>query len=162
MSAHTYSEQDYTFGQMILTLRTTIGLTQEGLARLLHVSRRTVGGWEAGSSYPKAENLRAFIELCVQQQAFPSGREAEEITVLWHASHQKVLLDTQWLSTLLSQPRPDLALLPQAVEETKPLVWPLASSTPGSRVDWGEAFAVPTFYGREQELALWSRSAAGL
>ena len=42
-----YGERDYAFGQMILTLRTHIGLTQAGLAELLRVSRRAVAEWEA-------------------------------------------------------------------------------------------------------------------
>src|SRR6266849_7629290 len=53
-----YGERDYAFGQMMLTLRTHIGLTQAGLAELLHVSRRAVAEWEAGSAYPKAEHLK--------------------------------------------------------------------------------------------------------
>src|SRR6266568_2095961 len=50
---YSYRERDYAFGQMMLTLRTTIGLTQAGLADRLGVSRRAVAEWEAGSSYPK-------------------------------------------------------------------------------------------------------------
>jgi len=37
-----YRERDYAFGQAMLTLRTTIGLTQAGLADLLGLSRRAV------------------------------------------------------------------------------------------------------------------------
>ena len=80
------SERDYTFGQTMLTLRTEIGLTQAGLAEILHVSRRAVGDWEVGNSYPKAEHLKVFIELCVKQQAFPTGREVEAIRTLWEAA----------------------------------------------------------------------------
>ena len=54
----------------MLTLRTTIGLTQAGLAERLGVSRRAVAEWEAGSSYPKVERLTQLIELGVQQKAF--------------------------------------------------------------------------------------------
>src|ERR1700730_1828574 len=50
MKRSSYGEQDYAFGQAMLTLRTTIGLTQAGLARHLGVSRRAVGKWEVGSS----------------------------------------------------------------------------------------------------------------
>jgi hypothetical protein len=32
MKRYSYGERDYTFGQMMLTLRTNIGLTQAGLA----------------------------------------------------------------------------------------------------------------------------------
>jgi transcriptional regulator with XRE-family HTH domain len=50
----------------MLTLRTTIGLTQAGLAERLHVHRRAVAGWEAGSSYPKADHLKELITLGMQ------------------------------------------------------------------------------------------------
>src|SRR5215469_11069493 len=73
MKRSSYREQDYAFGQLMLTLRSRIGLTQAGLADQLHVSRRAVAEWEAGSAYPKADHLKAFIALCVRQQAFPAG-----------------------------------------------------------------------------------------
>ena len=47
-----YGERDYAFGQLMLTLRTNIGLTQAGLGDLLGVSRRAVGKWEAKISMP--------------------------------------------------------------------------------------------------------------
>ena len=96
---HTYGERDFAFGQAMLRLRTAIRLTQVELAQCLGVSRAAVLGWEAGSSYPKAERLKRFIALGVQLQAFPDGREEEEIRALWQAAHQKVLLDVPWLST---------------------------------------------------------------
>jgi transcriptional regulator with XRE-family HTH domain len=55
---HVYRERDYAFGQLVLTLRATIGLTQAGLAEPLGVSRRAVAEWEGGLSYPKAERLK--------------------------------------------------------------------------------------------------------
>ncbi len=103
MKRSTYAESDYAFGQVMLTLRTSIGLTQAGLAELLSVSRRAVGKWEAGSAYPKAGHLKALLAFAVNQQAFSAGNEEEEIRAFWKASHQKVLLDESWLSTLLSQ-----------------------------------------------------------
>src|SRR5438309_11696209 len=89
MKRSSYGERDYAFGQTMLTLRTNIGLTQAGLADLLGVSRRAVGEWEAGSSYPTSHHMQHVITLGVQQQAFPPGREAEEIRALWKAAHQK-------------------------------------------------------------------------
>jgi transcriptional regulator with XRE-family HTH domain len=83
MKRSLYGERDYAFGQMMLTLRAHISLTQAGLAELLGVSRRAVAEWEAGSAYPKAEHLKQVIALGVQQQAFPTGREAEQIRALW-------------------------------------------------------------------------------
>ncbi len=158
MKRYSYSERDYAFGQLMLRLRTTIGLTQAGLGDLLGVSRRAVAQWEAGSSYPIAERLKQLITLGVQQQAFPAGREEEEIRALWRAAHQKVLLDEAWLAALLGRPRPALTLLPPVL-----LAQPqrgevsAAEPKPAPRVDWGEALDVPTFYDREQELATLAR-----
>src|SRR5207245_5387521 len=152
MKRSSYGERDYTFGQAMLTLRTAIGLTQADLAEFLGVSRKAVGGWESGGSYPKAEHLKALLALAVQQETFPAGREAEEIRAFWQAAHQKVLLDESWLSALLSQPPSPPA--PRPVEELRSPVPVFAPPAGGPRVDWGDALDVPSFYGREQELAL--------
>src|SRR5437588_3741937 len=143
-----YGERDYAFGQAMLTLRTTIGLTQAGLANLLGVSRRAVGEWEVGSSYPKAKHLEEFIALGVQHQAFAAGREAEEIRAFWKAAHQKLLLDEQWLSALLARQCPPVASVrPLSVEQSSGTDHVSAPAAGGPRVEWGEALAVPTFYG---------------
>src|SRR5437667_3189813 len=146
---YSYSERDYAFGQLMLTLRTTIGLTQAGLADRLGVSRRAVAEWEAGLSYPKAERLKQLIELGMQQHAFPAEREAEEIRALWRAAHQKVLLDEAWLGDLLAPPQP-IPLFPQV----SPPV-PHAGSEPAAfpRIDWVEALDTSHFAGREVEVA---------
>src|SRR6266852_4466549 len=158
MKRFSYSERDYAFGQIMLTLRTNIGLTQAGLGDLLGVSRRAVARWEAGSSYPTVERLKQLLTLCVQQQAFPAGREAEEIRALWHAAHQKLLLDEAWLAALLGRPRPALTLLPPVpLEAPRPGELSAAQPAPGPRLDWGEALDVPSFYDREQELATLAR-----
>jgi transcriptional regulator with XRE-family HTH domain len=103
MKGYSYRDRDYAFGQTILTLRTKIGLTQTELADVLGVTRRAVGDWEGGLTYPKAEHLKQFVVLAIEQQAFPAGREAEEVHALWQAARQKVLLDEAWLGTLLPQ-----------------------------------------------------------
>src|SRR2546425_7312429 len=158
MKRFSYSEPDYAFGQIMLTLRTTIGLTQAGLGERLRVSRRAVARWEAGSSYPTVERLKQLITLGVQQQAFPAGREEEEIRALWHAAHQKVLLDEAWLAALLGGPRPALTLLPSVpLAQPQRGELPAAEPKPAPRVDWGEALDVPSFYDREQELATLAR-----
>ena len=138
MGQSSYREQDYAFGQMMLTLRTTLGLTQEGLAAYLDVSRRAVGAWEAGSKYPNPHHLKQLIALAIQQHAFPVGEEAEIIRSLWRAAHQKVLLDERWLAGLL------------AFSSNEPNPQP-APQYPDRRVDWGGALAIPHFYGREWE-----------
>src|SRR5437879_1545246 len=154
MKRSSYGERDYGFGQAMLTLRTAIGLTQAGLAEFLGISRKAVGGWESGRSYPEADHLRALLTLAVQQGTFPAGREAEEMRAFWKAAHQKVLLDESWLSALLSQhPRPLERMVPPSIDVTGDATPTLAAPASGPRVEWGEALDVPTFYGREGELA---------
>jgi transcriptional regulator with XRE-family HTH domain len=155
---YSYAERDYTFGQVMLTLRTSLGLTQVGLADLLGVSRRAVAEWEAGSSYPKADHLKQLIAVGIRASAFASGNEAEEIRTLWKAAHQKVLLDDLWLQGLLGQPPPPLSLLaPLPDEQTSETGRVTAPLVGVQRVDWGKALAVPTFYGREWEMDLLTR-----
>src|SRR5947209_1991901 len=153
MKGSSYRDRDYAFGQAMLTLRTAIGLTQAGLARHLGISRKAVGEWEAGLTYPKAEYLKAFIALAAQQQAFPLGREEEEIRAFWHAAHQKVLLDEAWLGKLLL--RAEVCPLSRPTEETIGMTSVLAPPARGGpRVDWGDAPTVTTFFGREWEQTL--------
>ncbi len=173
MPRHSYRERDYPFGQAMFKLRTSMGLTQAGLADLLGVSRRAIGEWEGGLNYPKAEHFKHFLELCVQQHVFAPGREEEEIRALWKTAHQRVLIDEAWLADVLTQQ----STPPSPVEEagsaavvTTPPASPInlvqashpgySSSPAGSRVpsargprlDWGDALDVPSLYGREQEL----------
>ncbi len=154
MKKSSYSERDYAFGEMMQMLRTNIGLTQAELADRLGISRRAVAEWEGGSAYPKANHLKEVIALGVQQQAFAAGREAEEIRALWQAAHQKVLLNELWLQGLLSKQRPPLSFVaPQSVQETRAGEQAMARPALERRVDWGEALAVPSFYGRGREVA---------
>jgi transcriptional regulator with XRE-family HTH domain len=134
-----YRNHDYGFGQAILTLRKKIGLTQIRLADFLGVSRRAIGDWEAGNSYPKPEHLEELIALAIEQHAFPAGREAEEIRNFWQAAGQKVLLDEAWLAERLLAG----SKATQAIQEVE-----------GTRLNWGDAQVAPTFYGREWELNL--------
>src|SRR2546421_1283101 len=182
MRRSSYGERDYAFGELILSLRSAIGLTQAGLARHLSISRQAVVGWEAGSSYPKATHLKALLALAVQEQVFPVGHEEEEIRALWKAAHQKVLLDETWLSVLLSQPPAPSAQVaveqnggaqvgstPTASQTSLALVSPPGQRPPpagpvasraeafsGPLLDWGDALDVPSFFGRQGELATLS------
>jgi transcriptional regulator with XRE-family HTH domain len=119
MKRFSYSERDYAFGQAMLTLRTAVGLTQADLAERLRVSRKAIGRWEGGSSYPKAEHLKALLAFAVEQHAFPAGREEEEVRAFWQVARQKVSLDEPWLQGLLGTQRPRLALVaPRPIEQT--------------------------------------------
>ena len=110
------------------------------------------------------------------------GHEEEEIRALWKAAHQKVLLDETWLSVLLSQPpapsaqisveqsggaqvgstptppQTSLALVSPPGQRPPP-AGPVASSAEafsGPLLDWGDALDVPSFFGRQGELATLS------
>jgi len=159
MRVSSYRERDYAFGQVMLTLRTRLGLTQTELAGILGVRRRAVIDWEGGLTYPKADHLKQFVVLAIERQAWPFGREAEEVRALWQAARQKVLLDEAWLGELLSHIQAPPASQP--AEETSVTAPPpdaLASASRGGpRLDWGDAPDVASFYGREWELDLLSQ-----
>src|SRR5260370_38277299 len=77
VKSYSYRERDYAFGQMILTLRTHIGLTQEGLGERLGGARRAVAHSEAGLNYPDKEHLLPLIAPVVPHRVFPPGQRAE-------------------------------------------------------------------------------------
>src|SRR5713226_5737616 len=144
MKRSSYGEPDYAFGQAMLTLRTAIRLTQAGVAEHLGVSRKAVGEWEAGLNYPQAAHLKAFIALVVEKQAFPAGREEEEIRVLWQEARRKVPLDEAWLGGLLS--REEIPHVSQLAVETSGTMSVLAPPARGGpHVDWADALTVTTF-----------------
>lgn len=142
MKRGSYRENDYSFGQTMLTLRSAIGLTQAGLAEILGVSRQSVVEWEAGSKYPKAKHLQAFIVLALQHKAFPAGRELDAIRELWKASHQKVLLDESSLFALSNAEAP-----------IKPAVPAVSGIKRSAQRSLGFPFQPTNFIGRGDELA---------
>ncbi len=119
MKRSRYGEPDYAFGQLMLTLRTHMGLTQASLAKLLGVSRRAVSTWELGSNYPASAHLKELIVLGMRASAFTAGHEEEEIRAFWRAAHQKVLLDEQWLSTLLGRSPPSRSLVARLSDQRR-------------------------------------------
>ena len=73
----------------------------------------------------------------------------------WKAAHQKVLLDENWLASLVGDLRTSAVLAPsEPVGETNTADQAPASSVPAPRIDWGDALAVPTFYGHAREMEL--------
>src|SRR5437762_8229827 len=144
-----YDVRDYTFGQETLKLRTAISLTQERLATYLGVSGRAVRGWEAGVTYPKAEHLKALIALAVQQQAFTVGHESEEIRVFWKVARPKMLLDEDWLYTLLEhssspQDKKTAGVVPYVDPEPPPSAHPLSPLPSMPSVEDGTSSTTPT------------------
>jgi predicted ATPase/transcriptional regulator with XRE-family HTH domain len=147
MKRTSYREYDYGFGQLILTMRSAMGLTQAGLAQKLGLSRRSIADWEAGAKYPKAAHLRHLIVLAVAQRAFHAGREAEEIRELWSAARQRELLDEPWLADVLAgAPAADTVLPPDAA--------PARAELPSPRA---LPFQPTSFVGRSAELGALAR-----
>src|SRR5215510_13457129 len=102
----------------MLALRLKFRLTQAGLAQQLGISRRALGAWEAGSSYPRIEQFKRLVALGIKQHAFSTGHEFEEVQTLWQASHQKTLLDEVWLTELLRS-SPTQTILPVDAKRKK-------------------------------------------
>ena len=67
MKGSSYRERDYAFVQVMLTVRTRLGLTQIELADRLGVTRRAVIDWEGGLSYPSVDHLKRFVVLAVER-----------------------------------------------------------------------------------------------
>src|SRR5215510_9026841 len=108
MGAHrVYREHRYAFGKQLLTLRTRTALTQIVLAEQIGVHRRSLQNWEAGESYPKAEQLQRLIAVFLRHQAFTLGNEHEEAQALWEYAtqdgpHPLPFFDEVWFARTLA------------------------------------------------------------
>lgn len=51
------------FGQTLKNKRLRLGLTQESLAEMIHVTRQTISRWENGSSYPNLDTVVILSDL---------------------------------------------------------------------------------------------------
>jgi hypothetical protein len=65
MTRHSYQERDYAFGQVMLKLRTSIGLTQAGLAALLGSPASPLASGKLAATIPKPNTSSTFLRcLC--------------------------------------------------------------------------------------------------
>ena len=147
-SRHAYRTYNYAFGNQVLLLRTRVALTQIALAKQLGVHRRSVQNWETGVSYPKAETLQRLIALFLHHQAFTPGNEHAEAQAFWDQAtqdgpHSPVAFDDVWFAHTLERhdASPTTTVIPVPPQ-----------ALPRTIVDWGEALAVPTLVGREEEI----------
>src|SRR5215510_7080743 len=156
MGAHrVYREHRYAFGKQLLILRTRTALTQSALAEQIGVHRRSLQNWETGESYPKAEMLQRLIAVFLRQHAFTAGQEREEAYALWRQAAEDgpyplPLFDEVWFARTLALHTPEPAPIDR---EQEPALYPAPPpaappSMPHAILDWGEAIAVPTLYGR--------------
>jgi len=158
------------FGQQLLTFRTRAALTQIALASQIGVHRRSLLNWETGESYPKAEALQRLIAVLLALGVFTPGQERDEAAQLWEqarqdAPHPLARFDAAWFARLLAERSstpaparaPELPPTPSAEQRSTHALSSAQVDRPRSVVDWGEAIAVPTLYGRASELGMLQR-----
>ena len=154
-----YRDHNYELGNQLLILRRRVALTQIALAEAIGVHRRSVQNWETGLSYPKAEMLQRLIAVFLRHHAFVLGNERAEALALWEQAardgpHPLPPFDEVWfarsLALHITAPAPTDREQEQALGAAPPP--PAKPDTPPTFIDWGEAIAVPTLYGRESEL----------
>lgn len=79
-----------TIGEKIRHLRLKNGISQEGLAEQLDVSRQAVSKWEKGQSFPSTENLlmlAGIFQVSVEELTAPSAAAAEETQAARSTKH---------------------------------------------------------------------------
>jgi WD40 repeat protein len=135
-------------------------LTQHELAVLLAVSKQDIEHWERGLYVPTPEQLKRLTVLALQRHAFPPAQAREQAEQLWLCAGQQADFAVFWnhaqrlaQQTAVLVPPALLTLKHAAVQTTIPQQPP----NPPSRFDWGEALAVHTLYGRDQELSVLTR-----
>jgi predicted ATPase/transcriptional regulator with XRE-family HTH domain len=162
MAAHrSYRERKFAFGIQVLTFRTRASLTQSALASQIGVHVRSLQNWETGESYPKAAALQRLIAVLLRQHAFTHANEQAEAQALWSQAaqdgpHALASFDGAWFAGTLAQNDERGTQndeLRSILLETSPSSF---STHRSSLIDWGEAIAMPTLYGRERELATLS------
>src|SRR6266545_2554060 len=160
MSDHrVYRDHNYELGNQLLILRTRTALTQIALAEQIGAHRHSVQRWETGLSYPKAEMLQRLITVFVRHQAFTPGNERAEALALWEQAardgpHPLPPFDEVWFARSLALHTTAPAPTDREQEQARGAAPtpPAKPDTPRTFIDWGEAIAVPTLYGRESEL----------
>lgn len=97
---------EMTFGERVRTLRKKKKLSQNALAELVGVSPRTIFGYEAGTTYPRTENIlnRLAGALDVTREALMEGETSPESFAFIRADHSmttQMRIATQQVATLL-------------------------------------------------------------
>lgn len=83
------------FGEKLQSLRKSMGITQEELARQIFVSRAAVSKWESGRGYPNIESLKEISEFfSVSIDALLSGDKLISIAQRENKENIKSICDT--------------------------------------------------------------------
>jgi predicted ATPase/transcriptional regulator with XRE-family HTH domain len=115
--------------ELLVMLRQRSGLSKTELAKLLGLaSERMIQKWEGGYSVPPADRLRQLIEIYHAKKAFLSGKELEEVRLLWttiqnyydatHPSYEGFpVFDVGWFEkSFKEQTNPPLLILPHKAD----------------------------------------------
>src|SRR4051794_38662943 len=151
-------------------LRQRSGLSKRELANLLGFnSERMLQKWEGGYAFPTAERLRQLVEIYYSKNVFVSGKELEEVRLLWttiqnyfDATHPSFegfpVFDAVWFEKLFdAQTSPNLRILPLKPTTLAPLPAapvPLQAENAPTNLP---ALELTQFIGRQQELARITR-----
>ncbi|MCI9503841.1 MAG: helix-turn-helix transcriptional regulator [Clostridia bacterium] len=72
-----------TFGEQVFQARTQLGMTQERLAKELHISQFTISIWECGKHSPTKRYRTNFEKFCLGQGVLLPGSIPNQITTLY-------------------------------------------------------------------------------
>ena len=82
------------FNEKLQELRKQKGLTQEGLAEYLYVSRTAISKWESGRGFPNTESLKAISKFfSVSLDELLSGEEILAIAEKDHKEKERTIRD---------------------------------------------------------------------
>ena len=104
------------FGEKLLELRNSKGMTQEELAEALFVSRTAISKWESGRGYPSIDSLKE-ISKSFRLIILPFLRLWFTLKSLYRANIRKVLDYLLGLNDLLACGLIFLPLFPHPVEK---------------------------------------------
>ena len=97
------------FGEKLKDLRTQKGWSQENLAKKMGVTRRTIGGYEAGTTYPRTRDMYAKLaelletdvnylmteNLSQTRELFAGGSLSEEDQKAFAIEMQRIFMDSK-------------------------------------------------------------------
>lgn len=96
---------DIHFAQKLKKARSDLAITQQELADKLHVSRKTVSGWETGRTRPDIDMLRQIAELChisLDELVYDSGFSRNKYQLMHKSEFNIIRLTTTSIDIILA------------------------------------------------------------
>lgn len=92
--------------ERIKELREANGLTQNGMARKLSVTRSTVNAWEMGTNKPSIDKLADIADLFQVTTDFLIGRSSEQTIDVTRLDHEGIEVTRRLLNYMQSLQKP--------------------------------------------------------